>query len=97
MKTQSNSEALPHTPCSTFFRVCWRNPGHWDILTDEGRWTIRGEVGNFSVQDQRERPYPVTDGFATVDAAMAFICSKLMRETPQSNESSAATRSDGQP
>jgi hypothetical protein len=64
--------------------VCWRNHGHWDILTNEGRWKIRGQAGNFGVQDERYRPYPVTEGFATVDAAMAFICSKLMREVAPS-------------
>ena len=81
--TTTNSErghVAPVTPCSASFRVCWRNPGHWDIYTDDGRWKIRGDDGNFRVQDEGARPYPVWDGFATVGAAMAFICAKLMRE-----------------
>lgn len=85
--------AVVNPPTPSPFRVCWRNPGHWDINTDEGRWKIRGESGNFSVQDERYRPYPVWEGFATVNAAMAFVCSKLMREIlpPNAESIRAAT------
>lgn len=71
-------------PVCESFRVGYRNPGHWDIYENHGDrrrlYKIRGEPGNFSVQDEANKPYPVVEGFATVDAAMAYVCAKLMRE-----------------
>jgi len=73
------------------FSVSYRNTGHWDIYPSSGRrmYRIRGEKGNFIVMDERD--YPAlgeeprewgknTDGFATITAAMAFICGELMEE-----------------
>jgi len=60
------------------FSVNWRNPGHWDIYNRHRRlFCIRGEPGAFFVRDERG---PTRDKFATVDAAMAWICATLMYE-----------------
>lgn len=63
------------------FSVIKRNCGHWDICTVEGRaFRIRGTPGNFAVLDERERPYPSTEGFQTVTSAMTFVAETLMFE-----------------
>lgn len=62
------------------FSVIKRNYGHWDICTNEGRaFRIRGTPGDFSVLDERTRPYPTTK-FKTISACMSFICDELMHE-----------------
>jgi hypothetical protein len=65
----------------TDFNVHWRNPGHWDVYDSRGRvFCIRGRPGDFCIRDERKRGEPQREGFATVDAAMAWICSTLMYE-----------------
>jgi hypothetical protein len=66
---------------TTSFTVNYRNFGHWDVYTDEGRaFRIRGTPGDFIALDERKAPYPATKGFKTVTSCMAFICEELMFE-----------------
>lgn len=69
----------------TNFSVEYRNPGHWDIYANRARvFCIRGEPGDFIVRDERRQDtgliISAKGSFATVDAAMAWICSTLMFE-----------------
>lgn len=63
------------------FKVVRRNPGHWDIMTEEhGRaFRIRGGPGKYLAMDGREETYLVTK-FRTIGACMQFICDELMHE-----------------
>lgn len=72
------------------FSVNWRNPGHWDVYTGNGRaFRIRGEPGYVQVSDERRgdgfgtgtRPWLL---FETVNSAMAWIALQLMAE-PKEN------------
>lgn len=63
------------------FSIVWRNRGHWDIYNQDGRiFCLRGEPGAFFIRDERTNNGPRRDGFTTVDAAMAWVCSTLMWE-----------------
>ena len=70
-------ERLARTTCSDF-RVTWRNSGHWDIHTEEGRLTIRGDVGNFQVNDERPGLVVRFRKFETDREAMRAITDLLM-------------------
>lgn len=62
------------------FNVIYRNYGHWDFCTDEGRaFRLRGSGDCWSAMDERERPYPVTK-FKTFSSALLFITETLMHE-----------------
>ena len=71
------------------FSVNRRNPGHWDIYDNRRRlFCIRGQPGAFFVRDERDESErgPTRDKFATVDAAMAWICATLMYEANAKNQ-----------
>jgi hypothetical protein len=65
-----------------WFSVCYRNPGHWDVSSDGGRWfRIRGRPGEVTVFDERkdDRPYPrETLRFRSVATAFAWIVDEIM-------------------
>ncbi len=62
------------------FSVIYRNYGHWDICTNEGRaFRIRGTPGAFKVLDERAAPYP-SYTFKTMPVCMAFVAEQLMHE-----------------
>lgn len=62
------------------FKVHYRNPGHWDIYTEEGRaFRIRGGPGRYLAMDERSRPCPTTE-FKTIGTCMQYICDELMFE-----------------
>lgn len=66
------------------FGTVYRNPGHWDLVQNDGRkFRIRGEPGNVWVHDERRggRPFPREAlGFKSVSAAMAYCADQLMHE-----------------
>lgn len=65
------------------FSVIHRNPGHWDIICNEGRlFRIRGNIGEIWVSDERNQDHRRDDpqNFKTVAAAMAYITDQLMFE-----------------
>lgn len=67
------------------FDIGWRNPGHWDIVTDEGRvFAIRGEPGDVVVRDERRdgftRVVRPPLHFKSVSIAMAWCADELMAE-----------------
>jgi len=62
------------------FKVVYRNVGHWDFVSSEGRlFRLRGTPGNWLALDERAAPYPTTK-FKSFDLCMAFICSELTHE-----------------
>lgn len=65
-----------------WFSVGYRNPGHWDISSDGGRWfRIRGYAGAVTVFDERkdDRPHPREPmRFRSVATAMAWITDEIM-------------------
>lgn len=65
------------------FSIGYRNPGHWDIVTREGRaFRIRGEAPHVIVLDEREdagRRHPRAEVcFRTVSMAVAWCADELM-------------------
>jgi hypothetical protein len=70
------------------FAVHWRNPGHWDIVSDNSRlFRIRGGPGKYWVADERPETREILDKsdyktptFKTVGACMTFITDELMFE-----------------
>ena len=69
------------------FSFTYRNPGHWDIASDEGRLKIRGVPGDVTVMDERKGRFdsPVRQ-FRTVLAAMTWCCDELARGAPEEME-----------
>lgn len=66
-----------------WFSIGYRNPGHWDISSDGGRWfRIRGTPGDVHVYDERQdesRPHPRgTIQFKSVATAMAWAIDEIM-------------------
>lgn len=65
------------------FSVIYRNPGHWDIYTEEtGRaFCIRGTKGNYFVRDERPGRFgSIAVPFKTVTSCMSYIGDELMCE-----------------
>lgn len=67
------------------FSVNRRNPGHWDVFSDQGRlFCIRGSHGDHLVRDERKgRSREDNRNFRTLQACMNYICDVLMYETPE--------------
>lgn len=65
------------------FSFTYRNPGHWDVYNHEKRiYRIRGESGDYWVDDERIRGDLAVRRFKTITAAVAFIADDLMIEVP---------------
>ena len=65
------------------FTVGRRNPGHWDVMTKDGRaFRIRGGPGHYVVHDEREGKgaNDTRSPFKTVTACMVYICDEFMHE-----------------
>ena len=63
------------------FNVHRRNPGHWDIMTDQGRaFAIRGEPVGIYVRDERGDGRNPNREFLSLTAAMAWCTDELMAE-----------------
>jgi hypothetical protein len=67
---------------SPWFSVGYRNPGHWDISSDGGRWfRIRGNPGDVTVHDERPEGPPRPREplhFKTVATAFVWIADQFM-------------------
>jgi hypothetical protein len=63
------------------FNIHRRNPGHWDVTTDQGRaFAIRGERGDVVVRDERGNGRKPNRDFKSLTAAMVWVTEELMTE-----------------
>lgn len=67
------------------FSVVYRNYGHWDFYSAEGRvslrvFRLRGSGAEWFAMDEREAPYPVAK-FKTFSSTILFITESLMHES----------------
>ena len=63
------------------FSVIYRNFGHWDIVSKQGRlFRIRGGPGKYHVIDERGNHPAAATPFKTMGMCMAYICDDLMFE-----------------
>lgn len=63
-----------------YFEVVYRDTGHWDIYSSINRLAkIRGKQGNYKVIRESSN-IEDKEGFKTVQEAMQYICSIIMKE-----------------
>jgi len=63
------------------FKFTYRNPGHWDVVTNQGRaFAIRGEPGEVFIRDERLERRPNIGPFKTLASAVAWVTDELMYE-----------------
>lgn len=64
------------------FNIHRRNPGHWDVVTDQGRaFAIRGEGRDVVVRDERGTGARPNINFRSLTGAMVWISEELMTES----------------
>lgn len=68
-----------------YFNVVWRNVGHWDISTKQGRYKIRGGTSDhpnekefYVIDETGTKGEILAGGFGSDICAMNYLTGRLM-------------------